>query len=152
MENFKIPNFAQTSWTELSWAFIIADARKRTSFYSVVCVRNWMMVLHHRSGDLISYIDYTADLLLWIHRPRNYDDVINGSIFRVTGPLCGEFTGQFPTQRPVLRSFNVVFQLVLNKRFSKQSWGWWFETPACSSWRHCNGSEITPWIHIRASD
>ena len=21
---------------------------------------------------------------------------------------------------------------------SKQSWGWWFETPSCSLWRHCN--------------
>ena len=27
----------------------------------------------------------------------------NGNVFRVTGPLCGEFTGpgEFPTQRPV---------------------------------------------------
>ena len=33
----------------------------------------------------------------------------NGIIFRVTGPLCGEFTGpgEFPTQRPVTRSFDV---------------------------------------------
>ena len=33
----------------------------------------------------------------------------NGNIFRVTGPLCGEFTGpgEFPTQRPVTRSFDV---------------------------------------------
>ena len=35
----------------------------------------------------------------------------NGNIFRVTGPLCGEFTGpgEFPTQRPVPRSFDVFF-------------------------------------------
>ena len=47
----------------------------------------------------------------------------NGNIFRVTGPLCGEFTGpgEFPTQRPVTRSFDVFFDLRLNKRFSKQS-------------------------------
>ena len=33
----------------------------------------------------------------------------NGNIFRVTCPLCGEFTGpgEFPTQRPVTRSFDV---------------------------------------------
>ena len=33
----------------------------------------------------------------------------NGNIFRVTGPLCGEFTGpgEFPTQRPVTQSFDV---------------------------------------------
>ena len=26
----------------------------------------------------------------------------------------------------------------LNKRLSKQSWGWWFEAPSRSLWRHCN--------------
>ena len=64
----------------------------------------------------------------------------NGSIFRVTGPLCGEFTGpgEFPAQRPVTRSFDVFFDLHLNKRLSKQPWGWWFETPAWSLWRHRN--------------
>ena len=46
----------------------------------------------------------------------------NGNIFRVTGPLCGEFTdpGEFPTQRPVTLSFEVFFDLCLNKRLSKQ--------------------------------
>ena len=68
----------------------------------------------------------------------------NGNIFRVTGPLCGEFTGpgEFPTQRPVTRSFDVFFDLLLNKRLSKQPWGWWFETLSWSLWRHCNG--MTP--------
>ena len=64
----------------------------------------------------------------------------NGNIFRVTGPLCGEFTGpgEFPTQRPVTRSFDVLFDLRLNKRLSKQPWGWWFETPSWSLWRQRN--------------
>ena len=47
-------------------------------------------------------------------------------------------TGEFPSQRPVTRSFDVLFDLCLNKRLSKQSWGWWFETPSRSLWRHCN--------------
>ena len=36
----------------------------------------------------------------------------------------------------------LVFSLIcaLNKRLSKQSWGWRFETPRCSLWRHCNAS------------
>ena len=65
----------------------------------------------------------------------------NGNIFRVTGPLCGEFTGpgEFPTQRPVTRSFDVFFDLRLNKRLNKQPWGWWFETLSWPLWRHCNG-------------
>ena len=64
----------------------------------------------------------------------------NGNIFRVTGPLCGEFTGpgEFPAQRPVTRSFDVFFDLRPNKRLSKQSWDWWFETPSWSLWRQCN--------------
>ena len=48
-------------------------------------------------------------------------------------------TGEFPAQRPVTRSFDVFFDLRLNKQLSKQSRGWWFETPSCSLWRHCNG-------------
>ena len=64
----------------------------------------------------------------------------NGNIFRVTGHLCGEFTGpgEFLTQRPVTRSFDVFFDLRLNKRLSKQTWGWWFETSSWSLWRQCN--------------
>ena len=35
--------------------------------------------------------------------------------------------GEFPAQRTVTRSFYVFFDLRLNKRLSKQSWGWRFE-------------------------
>ena len=52
-------------------------------------------------------------------------------------------TGEFPSQRPVTRSFDVYFDLRLNKRLSKQSWGWWFETPLPSLWRHCNAEHFT---------
>ena len=61
----------------------------------------------------------------------------NGSIFRVTGHLCGEFAG--PAQRAVTRSFVVFFDLRLNKRLSKQSWGWWFGTLSRPLLRHCYG-------------
>ena len=47
----------------------------------------------------------------------------------------------------------MFFYLCLNKRFSKQLWGWWFETPSRSSWRHCNETNSindpclgVPWI------
>ena len=42
------------------------------------------------------------------------------------------------SQSPVMRSFDVFFDLRLNKQLSKQSWGWWFETPPRPLWRHCN--------------
>ena len=66
----------------------------------------------------------------------------NGIIFSVTGPLCGEFTcpGEFPAQRPATRSFDVFFDLCLNKRLRKQPWSWWFETPSKSLWRQCNAN------------
>ena len=81
----------------------------------------------------------------------------NGNIFRVIGPLwrhhdvikvfsasltiCAgnsPVPGEFPTQRLVMRSFDVFFDLRLNKRLSKQSWGWWIETQSRPLWRHCN--------------
>ena len=52
-------------------------------------------------------------------------------------------TGEFPAQRPVTRSFHVLFDFRLNKRLSKQSWGWWFDTPSGPLWRHCNGYHYT---------
>ena len=69
----------------------------------------------------------------------------NGNIFRVTGHLCGEFTGpgEFPTQRPVTRGFDVFFDLHPNKRLSKKWWGWWFETPSYPLWRHRN-------VHVKS--
>ena len=54
-------------------------------------------------------------------------------------------TGEIPSQRPVTRSFDVFFDLRLNKRLSQQPWGWWFETPWRSLWRHYNA--FTKLVH-----
>ena len=48
--------------------------------------------------------------------------------------------GEFLAERPVTRSFDVFFDLHLNKRLSKHSWGWWFETLLRPLWCHCNVS------------
>ena len=48
-------------------------------------------------------------------------------------------TGWFPPQRSVTQSFDVFFDLRLNKRLSKQSGR--FETPSRSLWRHRNIKE-----------
>ena len=66
-------------------------------------------------------------VIKWKHFPR-YRPFVRG-IHR---------SGEFPTQRPVTRSFDVFFDLRLNERLSKQSWGWWFETLSCPLWRHRN--------------
>ena len=47
-------------------------------------------------------------------------------------------TGEFPTQRPVLRSFDIFFELSLIKRLSEQSRRRWFGTPSRSLWRQRN--------------
>ena len=68
----------------------------------------------------------------------------NGSIFGITGPLCGisPVTSEFPFQKPVTRRFVAFFYQRLNKQLSKQSWGRWFETPPCPIWHHCNANPI----------
>ena len=70
-----------------------------------------------------------------------HDDVIKWKYFRVTGPLCGEFTGHrwMPHTEASDAELWCFFDLRLNKRLSKQSWGWWSETPSRSLWRHSNG-------------
>ena len=47
-------------------------------------------------------------------------------------------SGEFPAQRLVTRSFDVFFDLRLNKPLSRQWWGWWFEMLSRLLWRHCN--------------
>ena len=68
------------------------------------------------------------DVIKWKHFPRYWSFV-----WGIHQSPC-----EFPSQRPVTRSFDVFFDLRLNKRLSKQPWGWWFETPSCSLGRHCN--------------
>ena len=53
-----------------------------------------------------------------------------------------------PTQRPGTRSFDVFVDLRLNKRLSKQSWGWWFETLSHPLWRHRNDVMMSSWHSV----
>ena len=62
--------------------------------------------------------------------------------FSVLLDIClvnSPFIGEFAAQRPATRSIDVFFDLCLNKRLSKQWWGWWFETSSRPLWCHCNG-------------
>ena len=62
--------------------------------------------------------------LRWLHNGR--DSVSNNQ----------------PHKRPVTRNFDVFFDLRLNKRLSKQWWGWWFETLSRPLWRHCDATSF----------
>ena len=70
------------------------------------------------------------DVIKWNHFPRYW------SFVRVIhrSPVNSPHKGQWCRA--------LVFDLRMNKRLSKQSWGWWFETPSRSLWRHCN--EFSP--------
>ena len=65
-----------------------------------------------------------------------------GNIFRVTGPLWGESIGHrwIPHTKLVTWSFDVLFNLRLNKWLSKQSRRRIFEMLSRSLWRHYSGT------------
>ena len=82
---------------------------------------------------LIHLSNYTFISVLWRF-------MMTSSIFALLALRAGNspVTGEFPSPRPVTRSFDVFFDLRLNKRLSKQSQGCWVETPSRSWWRHYN--------------
>ena len=69
------------------------------------------------------------------HFPRNWPYVKTIRRSPVNSPHKGQWRGA------------LMFSLMwtLNKRLSKQSWGWWFETPSCSLWRHYNWRDGLWW-------
>ena len=69
------------------------------------------------------------EVMKWRHFPRYW-----AFVREINSPVTGEFL----TQRPVRRSFDVFFGLPLNKRLSKQSWDVRFETPSRPGWRNSN--------------
>ena len=75
---------------------------------------------------------YYAQNTWWRHQMDTFSALL--AICAENSPVPGEF----PTQRPVTRSFDVNFDLRPNKRLSKQSWGWWFEMPSRPLCRHSN--------------
>ena len=99
---------------------------------------------YYKSSWIRQYLQM-AVIILPFYISTNHNDVIKWNHFPRYWPFVRDFTGpgELPAQRPVTRSFNVFFYLRLNKRLSKQRWGWWFETPSWSLWRHCNNRRIS---------
>ena len=69
----------------------------------------------------------------WRHQLKTFSVLL--AICAGNSPVPGDF----PAQRPVTQSFDVLFDLRLNKQLSKQQRGWWCETPSLPLWRHCDG-------------
>ena len=75
----------------------------------------------------------------WRHQMETFSALL--AICAGNSPVSGEF----PTQRPVTRSFDICFDQRLNKRLSKQSWSWWFQTLAYPLWHHRNERSLGKW-------
>ena len=80
----------------------------------------------------------------WCHQLETFSALL--AICAGNSPVPSEF----PAQRPVTRNFDVFFDLRPNKLLSKQSWGWWFETPSLPLWPHPNVNKIL--YHIEPYD
>ena len=102
--------------------FCLFDWRKSSCFTKALNI----------SKNTLKYIRHTKFLSWWRHQMETFSALL--AICAGNSPIPGEF----PALRPITRSFNVFFDLRLNKRLSKQSWGWWFETPSRPLWRHRN--------------
>ena len=89
-------------------------------------------VWHALSNHIRDYTPQASVTTWWRHHMKTFSALL--AICVGNSPVPGEF----PTQKPVTRSFDVFFDLRPNKRLSKQSWGWWSETPSSSLWRYRN--------------
>ena len=135
--------------TELWYYSYLDDANNRYSvyvFFITIQIEQdavrWRLVCYDGRFNIIekgcSRIVYTPRLHVWPPWWRHQMEAYSGLL-----ALCARnspVTAEFPTQRPVTRSFDVFFDLCLNKRLTKQSWSLWFETPSCPLWCHCNAT------------
>ena len=78
-----------------------------------------------------NYIRYKV-IIKWKHFPRYCPFVWGIHRSSVNSPHKGQW-----------RVALMFSSICLNKRLSKHWWGWWFETPSCPLWRHCNASLLT---------
>ena len=100
-------------------------------------IANWYMcTCVHKSRELSSSLVAFVKAEVLQFMMTSPDE----SIFRVTGPLLGESTGNrwISSQRPVTRSCDIFYDLRLNKRLSKQSRRRRFETQSRWLRRHWN--------------
>ena len=92
-----------------------------------VCELNrWLTFWWSHCGAVCGIVH--DDVIKWKHFPRYWPFV--GGIHRspVNSPYKGQWRGAL--------MFSMIY--ALNKRLSKQWWGWWFETPTRPLWRHYN--------------
>ena len=98
----------------------------------LICVSKMGFLMTHVFYHDVTVMSLLSALSWWRHQMETFSALL---------AICAgnsSVPGEFHAQRPVTRSFDVFFDLRLNKRLSKQSWGWWFETLSRPLWRHRN--------------
>ena len=131
------------SWLSFSWCRLLF--RSMLMAYGYL----WRFAIRQHVIDFIVielvYSMLSLQILLSIDEGRIAFFMMtssNGNIFRVTGPLWGEFTGRrwtFLTKAQWRGA--LMFSLICA---SINACGRWFETPLRSLWRHCNAVNWVP--------
>ena len=104
---------------------------------------NVVEILPYGSWKTMTWLPYIINIMATyeIMTKAAWQSIIILLTFSALLAICAgnsSVPGEFPAQRPMTRSFDVFFDLRLNKRLSKQSWGWWYEALSRPLWRHCN--------------
>ena len=115
-----------------------------------ICLWNWKCAFNS-TFPKYGFLWCILYLLLWSTTKEHIYFMFmmtssNRNILRVTGHLCGEFTGHrwIPRTKASDAELWCLFDLRLNEWLSKQSWSWWFEMPSHTLWRQSNVLPSSP--------
>ena len=134
-------------WENICWWLHNKETRIIMK-WNLILVRDMIMIMIMIKTTTMMMMQQHARILIQGYRYReSYTGRMVSSwwrqmeTFSALLDLCAgnsPVPGEFPAQRPVTWSFDIFFDLRLNKRLSKQSWGCWFEMLSRPLWRHCN--------------
>ena len=102
-----------------------------THSFTVAGKFDFIGIVNHRNKENVSPFAW------WRHQMETFSALL--ALCDGNSPVTDEFLWQVP----VTRSFEVFFDLCLNKRLSKQSWDWWVETPSKGKWFRASTSSTS---------
>ena len=118
----------------------------------VVCSLD-MYLVHIADVNVVVKMSFGNQSFTWPNRLdrsiSTHDDVIKRKLFPRYWPFVRGIN-RWPVNSPHKgqwrRALMFSFICALNKRLSKQLWGWWFEAPSRSLWRHRNGKRLPSFV------
>ena len=123
-------------WKQCIWIMLAVNVGIVYIFHGNVHMLP-LLGLYLQSGRM-SHLRYPCVIIKWKHFPHYWPFVWGIHQWLVNSPH----------KRPVTQSFDVLFDLRLNKWLSKQSRHWRFEMPSRSLWRHSNDEALKPWDQL----